>query len=200
MPSSDYYQGFDKASLLRFAEKHDVLVQMLHSPGSYLLEGSPLLVVYGDKKLNKEAIGELVVAIDLYIGQPINKNAYYGYHQLAEVAIKALSPGINDPETAVLSIHALSDLFRFRLFNYLPLTLTDENKVIRVAMKELSFEELFVECFYPIWNYGKEDRYIQDALFQMSHQLLQCDIKQENQRLLQNFKEKIKLQMSSREK
>ena len=200
MPSSNYYQGFDKPSLLRFAEKHDVLLQMLHSPGSYLLEGSPLLVVYGDKKMHQEDIDELVVAIDLYRGQPIDKNAYYGYHQLAEVAIKALSPGINDPETAVLSIHALTDLFRFRLFNYLPLTLPDENKVIRVAMKELSFEELFVECFYPIWNYGKEDRYIQDALFQMSHQLLHCDIKQENQRLLQNFKEKIKLQMSSREK
>ena len=200
MPSSDYYQGFNKPSLLRFAEKHDVLVQMLHSPGSYLLEGSPLLIVSGDKKLHKEDIDELVIAIDLYRGQPIDKNAYYGYHQLAEVAIKALSPGINDPETAVLSIHALTDLFRFRLFNYLPLTLADENKIIRVAMKELSFEELFVECFYPIWNYGKEDRYIQDALLQMSHQLLQCDIKQENQRLLQNFKEKIKLQISSREK
>jgi len=200
MPSSNYYQGFDKPSLLRFAEKHDVLLQMLHSTGSYLLEGSPLLVVYGDKKMHQEDIDELVVAIDLYRGQPIDKNAYYGYHQLAEVAIKSLSPGINDPETAVLSVHALTDLFRFRLFNYLPLTLADENKVIRVAMKELSFEELFVECFYPIWNYGKEDRYIQDALFQMSDQLLQCDIKQENQRQLQNFKEKIKLQMSSREK
>jgi uncharacterized membrane protein len=200
MPSSDYYQGFDKPSLLRFAEKHDVIIQMLHSPGSYLLEGSPLLIVSGQKELCKEDIDELVVAIDLYIGQPIGKNSYYGYHQLAEVAIKALSPGINDPETAVLSIHALTDLFRFRLFNYLPLTLADENKVIRVAMKELSFEELFVECFYPIWKYGKEDRYIQDALFQMSQQLLQCDVKQENQQLLQNFKAKIKLQINLREK
>ena len=67
-------------------------------------------------------------------------------------------------------------------------------------MKELSFEELFVECFYPIWNYGKEDRYIQDALLQMSQQLLQCDVKQENQQLLQNFKAKIELQINSREK
>ncbi len=141
-----------------------------------------------------------MIAIDLYPGQPIDKNAYYGYHQLAEVAIKALSPGINDPETAVLSIHALTDLFRFRLFSYLPLTLADENKVIRVAMKELSFEELFVECFYPIWKYGKEDRYIQEALLQMTKQLLQCDVKQENQQLLQTFKAKIKLQINSREK
>ncbi len=199
MPSSNYYQGFDKPSLLRFAEKHDVLVQMLHSPGSYLLEGSPLLIVSGNKKLNKEDIDELVVAIDLYIGQPINKNAYYGYHQLAEVAIKALSPGINDPETAVLSVHALTDLFRFRLYNYLPLTIADEDQVIRIVIKQLSFEELFKECYYPIWNYGKEDRYIQDALLQMSQQLLQCDINHENQELLQNFKAKIELQINSRE-
>jgi uncharacterized membrane protein len=200
MPSSNYYRGFNKPSLIGFAEKHDVLVQMLHSPGLYLLEGSPLLIVSGEKKLHKEDIDELVVAIELYSGQPIDKNSYYGYHQLAEVAIKALSPGINDPETAVLSIHALTDLFRFRLFNYLPSMLADENKVIRLAMKELSFEELFVECFYPIWKYGKEDRYIQEALLQMTKQLLQCDVKQENQQLLQTFKAKIKLQINSREK
>ena len=197
MPSSDYYQGFNKHTLLRFAEKHDVLVLMLHSPGSYLLEGSPLLLVVGDKNLHKEDIDELMLAIDLYSGQPIGKNSYYGYHQLAEVAIKALSPGINDPETAVLSIHALSDLFRFRLFNYLPSTLADEKKVIRVAMKELSFEELFVECFYPIWNYGKEDRYIQNSLLQMMEQLIDCDIRKENLIPLQQFKAKIKLQIAA---
>ena len=200
MPSSDYYQGFNKQSLISFAEKHDVLIQMLHSPGSYLLEGSLLLVVFGDKKLQKEDIDELINAIDLYSGQPIDKNAYYGYHQLAEVAIKALSPGINDPETAVLSIHALTDLFRFRLFNYLPLTLAGENKVIRVAIKELSFEELFVECFYPIWKYGKEDRYIQDALLQMMEQLIQCDVHKENLIPLQQFKVKIELQIAARVK
>ncbi len=197
MPTSNYYQGFNKPSLLRFAEKHDALVQMLHSSGSYLLEGSPLLIVSGEKKLHKEDIDELVVAIDLYSGQPIDKNSYYGYHQLAEVAIKALSPGINDPETAVLSIHALTDLFRFRLFNYLPLTLADENKVIRVAMKELSFEELFAECFYPIWKYGKEDRYIQNSLLQMMEQLIDCDIRKENLIPLQQFKDKIKLQIAA---
>lgn len=197
MPSSEYYQGFNKQSLIRFAEKHDVLVQMLHSPGLYLLEGSPLLIVFGDIKLHKEDIDVLMNAIDLFDGQPIDKNAYYGYHQLAEVAIKALSPGINDPETAVLSIHALTDLFRFRLFNYLPSTLADEKMAIRVAIKELSFEELFVECFYPIWNYGKEDRYIQNSLLQMMEQLIDCDIRKENLIPLQQFKAKIELQIAA---
>ncbi len=195
MPSSNYYQGFDKTLILRFGKKHDVLVQMLHSPGSYLLKGSPLFVVLGDKKLHKEDIEELLVAVDLFNGQPIDKNSYYGYHQLAEVAIKALSPGINDPETAVLSIHALADLFRYRLYNYLPLTFADENKVIRISVKELSFEELFVECFHPIWSYGKDDKYIQEALLIMTGQLLHCDVNKGNQIILQQFKEKIELKI-----
>lgn len=197
MPSSNYYQGFNKQSLISFAEKHDVLVQMLHSAGAYLLEGSPLLVVFGDKKLHKEDIDELMIAIDLYGGQPIDKNAYYGYHQLAEVAIKALSPGINDPETAVLSIHALADLFRFRLYNYLPLAIAGEDGVIRIAVKQFSFAELFAECFYPIWNYGKGDWYIQDALLQMMEQLIACDVRKENQITLQQFKAEIELQVGS---
>ncbi|MEJ7827510.1 MAG: DUF2254 family protein, partial [Segetibacter sp.] len=200
MPSSNYYQGFNKPSLLRFAEKHELLVQMLHSPGAYLLEGSPLLVVFGNRKLDKEEVDELITATDLYGGQPLDKNAYYGYHQLAEVAIKALSPGINDPETAVLSIHALADLFRFRLYNYLPLTIADEHQVVRIIIKQHSFEELFAECFYPIWKYGKEDRYIQNSLLQMMEQLIQCDTRKENLILLHQFKAKIKLQMNLPEK
>jgi uncharacterized membrane protein len=198
MPLSNYYQGFDKPSLLRFAEKHDLIVQMLHSPGTYLLEGSPLLIVLCDQKLHKEDIDELILLMDLYIGQPIDKNAYYGYHQLAEVAIKALSPGINDPETAVLSIHALTDLFRFRLFNYLPTTLADKNNVMRIAIKQFSFEELFAECYYPIWKYGKDDRYIQDALLQMMEQLIACDVRKENHLTLQQFKAQIELQKAQR--
>ncbi len=63
-------------------------------------------------------------------------------------------------------------------------------------MKELSFEELFVECFFPIWKYGKEDRYIQNSLLQMMEQLIQCDVHKENLIPLQQFKAKIELQIA----
>lgn len=65
MPTSDYYQGLNKPSLIGFAQKHDMLVQMLHLPSTYLLEGCPLLTVCSKKKLHKEDIVELMTAIDL---------------------------------------------------------------------------------------------------------------------------------------
>ena len=91
MPASDYFQGFDRKVMVRFAVTHDVTVQFLHPTGSYLLEGTPFICIYpATKHLNDDDIKQLMLAVDFYNGQPIDNNAYYGFHQLAEVAIKAL--------------------------------------------------------------------------------------------------------------
>jgi uncharacterized membrane protein len=105
---SGYYQGFDEKRLLKFAVKNDVILQFLHPIGTYILKGSPLLKASGSIK--KEQLQKMLLDIDFYYGQEIDKNAYYGFLHLTEVAVKALSPGINDPGTAVLSINALTDL------------------------------------------------------------------------------------------
>ncbi len=60
-----------------------------------------------------------MVSIDFYIGQPIEESPYYGYHRLAEAAIKALRPGINDLESAVLSLNVLTDLFSFQINHFI---------------------------------------------------------------------------------
>lgn len=48
-------------------------------------------------------------SLEIYSGEFIEQNFNYGFQQLMEVAIKALSPGINDPGTALLCIDALTD-------------------------------------------------------------------------------------------
>jgi len=197
--SSDYYQGFDTNQLLKFACKHNGMIQFLHPPGTFLLKGLPFLHFYGSVKLAEEDIGRVMEAFDFYTGQPIHINPYYGYHQLAEVAIKALSPGINDPETAVLSLHALTDLFLYRLHHCIQTVFVDEEGVPRINTTEYSFERLFAECYYPIWDYGKKDRYIQDAIHQMLEQLGACDIEGTQSSLFTIFLRKIKLQKAENE-
>jgi len=192
--SSDYYQDFNTSQLLKFAGTHNGVVQFLHPPGKFLLKGMPLLHFYSAVKLSKEEVNQMMETIDFYTGQPIHVNSYYGYHQLAEVAIKALSPGINDPETAVLSLHSLTDLFLYRLHNYIQTVFVDEEGLPRVNTIAHSFERLFAECYYPIWEYGKKDRYIQDALQQMLEQLNSCDIDGTQSALFAIFLRKIKSQ------
>src|SRR6185437_1087831 len=174
-PFSSYFQGFNKKELVKFAYMHEGEIHFLYPVGSYLLKDIPLLNFYSDNTLTEGEIEQMMTMIDFYNGQPIDIDPYYGFHQLAEVAIKALSPAINDPETAVLSLHAITDLFAYKLYHFNQSTFKDETGVMRIQTLEWSFEKLFEECYYPIWEYGKKDRYVQNAVQQMIEQLMRRD-------------------------
>ena len=116
---------------------------------------------------------ELRSVLNIYRGQDIDINYYYGFRQLMEVAIKALSPGINDPGTAILSIQALGHLLSFRLHNYPVTHIKDEKGLIRIITKEKSFKEVFEDCIYPIWDHGKGDRLV---VKELHHVLLQLNV------------------------
>lgn len=199
MNDSDYFQGFNKLRLVAFAELHEGFVCFLHPVGTYLIKGSPLLQFFSSKQLSEKEKETLLHTIDFYTGQPINVNPYYGYHQLAEVAIKAMSPGINDPETAVLSLHVLTDLFAYRLTHFIPTAYTDSNDVARIQTEEWNFQRLFAECFFPVWDYGKNDRYIQQALLKMIGQLSQLDRNGSQGLLFTKFLEKINEEIAKKE-
>jgi len=175
MATSDYYQGYDREELLHFAKQHEGVVNFLHPEGTYLLKGIPLLEFYSGTKLPEDAVNELLDTLDFYVGQPVEKNAYFGFHQLTEIALKALSPGINDPQTAVLSLHALTDLFSFLIQHRQQLIFRDKNEQFRIKNREHSFENLLDTCYTAIWNYGKDDQYIQQAMQQMLTQLIGCN-------------------------
>lgn len=199
VPASGYFQGFNKKELVKFACEHDGAIHFLHAEGTFLLKDIPLLKFYSNKKLSGSEKERLAVFIDFYNGQPIEINPYYGFHQLAEVAIKALSPAINDPETAVLSLHALTDLFASKLHLFNQSIFEDEKSTVRVQTFERSFEKLFEECYYPIWEYGKKDRYIQDAMQQMTEQLKHSDTAGKHTQLFTDFLNAIKEEMNKNE-
>lgn len=170
-----YYQGFDEKRLLRQAEKHNLRITFLYPVGTYLLKDTPLLSIDGD--VPERQLKNMLQDIDFYYGQEIDKNAYYGFFHLTEVAVKALSPGINDPGTAVLSLNALTDLFAHIMARPIASTIADNAGISRIFTKQLALEELFEQAVLPIWDYGKNDRMVQKALVRMIEQLTFIDSK-----------------------
>ncbi|WP_393964682.1 DUF2254 domain-containing protein [Exiguobacterium sp. S22-S28] len=75
--------------------------------------------------------------------------------KLSEVALRAISPGINDPNTARHAMRQIGDLFR--RYAVLP----DGNLLVKgegsVTVKRLSFSELLYLTFYQLRHYGEED-------------------------------------------
>ncbi len=192
---SNYFQGFNEKRLLNIASDKNLHISFLHKQGTYLIKGVLLMRIYSKDLIEEECRKELLAATDFFKGQPIYINADYGFNQLAEVAIKALSPGINDPGTAVISIHALTDLFAFKLYHEQPLIISDNKDVKRIYIPNSSFREMFEKCFYPIWNYGKKDEYIQTEFIAMIVQLKEADYKNIYTQLFEEFIKIVKSQI-----
>ena len=149
---------------MELAAEKKLIICFLYQRRTYLLEGNVFIKVYSDNPPDKEITDRITDYVDIYKGQPIDRNADYGSLQLAEVAIKALSPGINDPATAVLSINALTNILAKRMYCQLPEVCMDNERNTRIYCPSTGFKNIFEECIIPIWRYGKNDLYIQDAM------------------------------------
>jgi len=100
--------SFDVAALVRQARQTDATIVMACAVGDTLLADSPVLQVHGGTGLLPE--NELMGAIDLRLERTFEQDPKYPIRLLVDIAIKALSPAINDPTTAVQAMDQIEDL------------------------------------------------------------------------------------------
>jgi uncharacterized membrane protein len=182
---SGYFQGIEQETLLNLCTQHNWIIRFHYQVGSFIVYNTPILSIYTSKPVSEEMETQLDLALNFYRGEPIEKNPYYGFKQLTEVAVKALSPGINDPGTAILSLHALTDLLTYRFNHHPTRTIADEHGTERIILQEEVVEELFEKSIAPIWDYGKEDRLLQTAMQQMLLQMIPLVKTEESKALIQ---------------
>ena len=182
------YEGFDKISLLGICDKHNCMINILVAPGSALLKN--MTIAYIDVDLNQDIKEKIADCFFLHKSESIEENYFYGFRQLTEVALKALSPGINDPATAIISLRSLFELYAFRIINFSKLLIPNKDGKAKIISEELSFDYMFIETIIPIWNYGKNDRMIQKELLLLLPQLLKISANEKVSKLLKIVKEK----------
>ncbi len=185
-PESGYLQGFDAAGVKAIGSNTVIKVELLHPVGSYSLQGINILKMHCHQPVS--------VAVQKSIKQQIEMNNtmpddHYlsGFAHLTEVAIKALSPGINDPATAILSLHGLTDLFDWLLQNKLQSVQAANNNTVFVVYCNPAIETMISTYLRPVWDYGKDDRSIQTAMKGMLTQLLSIDSSNKASAFLQLF-------------
>ncbi len=167
---SGIYESYGSNNLINFCTQNNCLVHVIPTRGTIILKGSPIALV--SKVLNDNLSNELLRYLYIHESESIEENYFYGFRQLTEVAIKALSPGINDPATAIISLRSLFELYTFRIQHFPKIILRDKSLQAFVILSELSFENIFLDTIIPIWNYGKDDRMIQQKMQLLLAQLV----------------------------
>jgi len=166
---SGVYTEIERRSLLKLCAEHDLRVEITDLPGSFVVKGSPLLRV--DRPVSEEIRTKLLSFVPLSSIESVDSNYAFGFRKLTEVAMKGLSPGVNDPGTAMLAIRAVFDLFAYRLEHHPCTIFQDANGISRVIVRHWSFDQLFKGTILAVWDYGKKDRSVQHELAHLLPQL-----------------------------
>lgn len=103
-----YVQHCDAPALQKLAEKHDLTVAILGRPGTYATPVRPLMQVEG--KLDDKLRSSLLDCFVLGDQRAYDSDPRFGFIVLGEIADKAVSPGINDPGTAIIVIDTVTRL------------------------------------------------------------------------------------------
>jgi uncharacterized membrane protein len=108
---SGYLTAIDGRRLRRAAQRHGAVVELEVTPGQHLVEGQHLGRVWGDR-LADTVLDEVLAAITLSTERDVGADAAFGVRQLLDIAERALSPGVNDPTTAVQATNELHVVLR----------------------------------------------------------------------------------------
>lgn len=106
-PAAGYLQGVDDASLVGIAAEHDLRLRVLRRPGHFVVAGAPLVEVTGEVSAD-DAARRIRSAFIVGGWRTADQDPEYGIHQLVEIAVRALSPGVNDPFTAITCVDRLA--------------------------------------------------------------------------------------------
>jgi len=152
-----FIQNANCDKLADLAASIEGVIYLNFSPGDFTLDDFPLLYVDAPAELDRDWVDEVLAHLQYGEGESIEDIHVHGLTQLMEVAVKALSPGINDPGTARLCINQLTDLLRRRL-DFDPCNaMVDQHNRLRVTWPAESFESLIYRVFTPILHYGHDD-------------------------------------------
>jgi uncharacterized membrane protein len=149
-----YIQLIDEEPLFKLASVHKLVVRVLRRPGHFVVAGDALAECW--PPLESEQLDQIRNAFAIGREQTPTQDTEHVVAQLVEVAVRALSPGINDPFTAIACIDqlgaSLSRLARRKMPS--PYRLDDAGE-LRIIANPLTFEGVVDAAFRQIRQYGR---------------------------------------------
>jgi len=145
-----YIQAVDGDGLLRFAREREAVVRMERGIGEFVVEWTPLVAIAGGGPPDDGLADAVADLFTLGRQRTTVQDAGFGIRQIVDIALKALSPGINDTTTAVTCVQYLSALLtRLAARRLADPCRTDGGKV-RVIVRGANFPGLLGEAFDQI--------------------------------------------------
>jgi uncharacterized membrane protein len=146
-------QAVDVAALVDLATVSGGVIEMVAAVGDTVVESTPVLRVYGAESPVDER--KLLDGVEIGGERTFEQDPKYAIRLLVDIAIKALSPAINDPTTAVQALDQIEDLLRRLGQRHLDIgAYRDGNGNLRLVVPFPTWDDLLRLAFDEICAYG----------------------------------------------
>lgn len=149
-----FIQAIDLERLIEAATERDAVLYVTRRPGDFVATGQVLARVSPVARADASFEAVLDACIVLGAHRTALQDVLFGVHQLVEIAVRAMSPGINDPVTAMACIDHLGACLRHMAPMRLPGGWIRVDGDLRVGMPQITFEEALDAAFVPIRNFA----------------------------------------------
>ncbi|HHX64702.1 MAG TPA: DUF2254 domain-containing protein [Chloroflexi bacterium] len=150
-----YVQAIDSGALLSVAVRRDVVVHLLPHPGAFVMEGEALARVHPRERVDdalSRSINQIVVRG--YERTP-TQDIEFAISQMVQIALRALSPSVNDPHTAIACIDWLgAALGRAARREFPSAYRYDRRAKLRVVVQPVTYEKMVDRAFDQIRQAG----------------------------------------------
>ncbi len=187
-----YIQQIADRELFQMVDKRKVAVVFQKVIGQYVTQGQRLFsIYYGTESEDVQEMADEIRSLVVIGDRKTEKQDFaYTIQKMVEVALRALSPGINDPFTAIQGIRMIGELLGLlceESYGYIRVD-DDPDESGFVLLEAYCFHFLLHDAFDQIIAYGMADIKVLTALLQ-TLQYLERRGSKENQEIVQNYRE-----------
>lgn len=154
--STGYLQDIDHNSLVTAARDADVVLRLVAQPGHFVSPYKPVIFIRPAFRCDDELSARLLQTFTLGSERSHTQDVLFAVDQLVEVAVRALSPGINDPFTAIRCLDWLGAALSHCLMRRPARAIVrDEDGDVRLVRSPVRFEDMIDASLQQIQEYGR---------------------------------------------
>lgn len=157
--NAGYVTHIGQESLVKLARDRDLVVEILVRPGAFVRVGTEVVRVHPAGNADEEVNEEILEAVHVGRRRTQTQDVLFLINELAEITGRALSPGVNDPFTAMTCLDWLgAGLGRMAVRPRPRPYRTDEEGVVRVVAPPTDLSRLVEDAFGQVRPYVERDR------------------------------------------
>ncbi len=145
-----YVQHVDETALLDIAESGGSVIRMDRGIGDFVIDGVPLVFISGDRPPTGKTCHAVTRSFAVSRYRTVDEDVGFGINQIVDIALKALSTGVNDTTTAVICIDYLTAILARLAPRRIPDSRRYKDGKLRVIARRPTFDNLLELAFGQI--------------------------------------------------